>query len=197
MNDALSGQLCDARTVIPAYARPMLWIDSLAGTVPVEGEKGLFTLPTASEMVTLRWGQNGPALARLPWRPDSLEWDGSIRIGGVIDALHMAPAPEGDGGLVVLYLAGYPLRPGALAYPARRDAPISPPDYFAGIDDTIDESFTTWVATDETPALALAQDALVSKLDVWCFGRLAGEKSRWHERLALPIWLSEMTAFAP
>ena len=43
--------------------------------------------------------------------------------------------------------------------------------------------------------LTLAQDALVSKLRVYCFGRLAEEDGGWHEHFALPILLEAMTLF--
>jgi hypothetical protein len=196
MNDQVSGQLCSAWS-IPPYAQGLLWIDSEVGAVRAEGEKGLFTLPDSAAVVTVRWGSaDGSALARLAWQPDSLEWDGVVRVGGYIDAMHIASSGEIDGGIVQLYVGGQPLKPGVSAsHTASPHVPIAPPDFYDGIDDSIAETFTTWIATDDHPALTLAQDALVSKMRVWCFGRLAAEKSRWHERFALPVWLNEMMIF--
>lgn len=198
MNDQLNGQLV-LDWAIPTYAQDMLWLETDAGIVQTEGVQGLFTLPAPAEMITLRWGgAEGPALARLPWRADTLEWDGSVRLGGYIDALHIAPAGEVEGALVILHLGGQPLKPGRVPFTAgaaRRALPYQPPDFFESIDQDVPESFTSWIALDDSPVLTLAQDALVSKLRVWCFGRLTADKARWHEHFALPIWLSEMTLF--
>ncbi|MDZ4770174.1 MAG: hypothetical protein SGJ24_13675 [Chloroflexota bacterium] len=197
MNDQHSGQLCGAWT-IPVYARGLLWIDSEAGAVAVEGDKGLFTLPAPADMLTLRWGgADGAVLARLPWRVDSLDWDGTIRLGGFFDTIHMAASGEIEGGIMVMHLAAYPLKPTSAPYPVARGGALMSPNFYDGIDDSVGETFTTWIATDDSPALTLAQDALVTKLQVWCFGRLTADKARWHERFALPIWLNEMTVFAP
>ncbi|MBK8027134.1 MAG: hypothetical protein IPK19_38535 [Chloroflexi bacterium] len=198
MNDQLSGQLV-LDWAIPKYAQEMFWLESPSGAVQTEGVQGLFTLPEPADSLVLRWGgAEGPALARLAWRVDSLEWDGTVRLGGYIDAMHIAPAGEVDGAIVVLHLGGQPLKPGAAPYVGgaqRKSLPYQTPGFFEGIDDDTAESFSTWLAVDDSPVLALAQDALVSKLRVWCFGRLTAEKARWHERFALPLWLGEMTLF--
>lgn len=199
MNDQLTGQLV-LNWAIPEYARDMLWVEGEGGAARAEGVKGLFTLPTVTSEVTIRWGSaDGPALARLPWRADSLEWDGAVRIGGFIDAMHIAASGDADSALVVLQVGGQPLKPDAAPFTAgsRRGAvPYPVPGFFDGVDDSVEETYTTWIATDDSPVLTLAQDALVSKMRVWCFGRLTAEKARWHERFALPIWLSEMTMFS-
>ncbi len=191
MNDQLSGQLGGA---IPAYARDLLWLESDSGVVKVEG--GLFTLAAPAQVLTLRWGgANGPALTQLRWRADSLEWDGSVRIGGYIDAMHVTDLGEVPG--TILHLGGQPLKPGIAGYPtrsARKHVPYPVPSFFDGIADEVTESVTTWIALEDSPVLALAQDALVSKLAVYCFGQLA---DRWHEHFALPILLEGMTLFAP
>jgi len=97
MNDELSGQLTSGWP-LPGYAQGMLWLDTEAGTVQAEGAHGLFQLTAPSPLVTLRWGgEAGPALAQLRWRTDSLEWDGVVRIGGFVDALHLTEDPRYDG----------------------------------------------------------------------------------------------------
>lgn len=198
MNDQLTGQLV-LDWAIPVYAQDMLWVDGGAGAVRTEGVSGLFTLPAPAETLILRWGSaDGPALNCLRWRPDSLEWDGSIRVGGFIDAMHIAASGEVDGAVIVLQVGGQPLKPEAVPYAGgklRKTVPYPAPGFFDGVMDDVDETFTTWIAAEDSPALMMAQDALVSKLRVWCFGRLTADKARWHERLALPIWLSEMTLF--
>ncbi len=198
MNDQLSGQLGWA---IPAYARDLLWLESEAGAVKVEGAQGLFTLDAPADVLTLRWGSvDGPALTRLRWRVDSLEWDGSVRVGGYIDAMHITEMDDLPAPMVILHVGGQPLKPETSAFPARaarRGVPYPVPSFFDGIADQIDETVTTWMALDDSPALTLAQDALVSKLPVYCFGRLAEQDADWHAHFALPIVLEGMTLFAP
>ncbi len=198
MNDQLSGQL---GWTIPAYARGLLWLESEAGAVKVEGMQGLFTLEAPAQVLTLRWGgATGPALAQLRWRADSLDWDGSVRIGGYIDAMHFTELDDLPAPITILHLGGQPLKPGIGAYPdrtARRDVPYRVPSFFDGIADAVGETVTTWMAFEDSPALTLAQDALVSKLGVYCFGRLAEGDAGWHEHFALPIALEGMTLFAP
>lgn len=198
MNDQLSGQLGWA---IPAYARDLLWLTSEANAVKIEGKQGLFTLDTPADVLTLRWGAaDGPALAQLRWQANSLEWDGVVRIGGYIDAMHITELDDLPAPVTILHVGGQPLKPGASAFPgraARRSVPYPVPSYFDGIADDIDETVTTWMALEDSPALTLAQDALVSKLAVYCFGRLAEQDAGWHDLFALPVALEGMTLFAP
>jgi hypothetical protein len=70
-------------------------------------------------------------------------------------------------------------------------------NFFNGVVDELDETVTTWMALEDSPALSLAQDALVSKLGVYLFGRLAAQEAGWHEYFALPLALEGMTLFAP
>lgn len=198
MNDQLSGQL---GWTIPAYARGLLWLESEAGAaVKLEGAQGLFTLENPAQELTLRWGgAEGPALARLGYRADSLEWDGVVRIGGYIDALHVAELEDLPAPVTILHLGGQPLKSGISAYPtraARRAVPYRVPSFFDGIADDVEESVTTWMALEDSAALTLAQDALVSKLPVYCFGRLAAQNAGWHDLFALPLALEGMTLFS-
>lgn len=179
----------------------MLWLTTEADAVRVEGAHGLFTLTTPADVLTLRWGgSEGAALAQFRWQVDTLEWDGSVRIGGFIDAMHITTIPALPAPIVVLHVGGQPLKPGVKPFPALADRARTPypiPSWDDGIDREIDEGVTTWMAFDEDPALMLAQDALVSKLRVYCFGRLANQRDGWHEHFALPIALEGMTLFAP
>jgi len=198
MNDQLSGQL---GWKIPPYARDMLWLASDAGAVKLEGERGLFTLDAPAQTLTLRWGgENGAALAQLGWQADSLEWDGTVRIGGYVDAMHITELEDLPAPITVLQVGGQPLKPGVSAYPTRatrRNVPYPVPSFFDGLADAIDETVTTWMALEDSPALTLVQDALVSKLGVYLFGRLAAQNAGWHEHFALPIALEGVTLFAP
>jgi hypothetical protein len=198
MNDQLSGQLGWA---IPAYARDMLWLEGDSGVIKDEGAQGLFTLESPAQVLTLRWGSpEGPALTQLRWRVDSLDWDGTVRIGGYVDAIHSAALDDLPAPISILHVGGQPLQPDVSAFPARaarRGVPYPVPSFFDGIADDIPESVTTWMAFEDSAALTLAQDALVSKLGVYCFGRLAAQNAGWHEHFALPIALEGMTLFAP
>lgn len=203
MNDQLSGQLVDPQSgwKIPAYARGLLWLEGESGAVKAEGAQGLFTLAAPAQVLTLRWGgAQGPALAQLPWRVDSLEWDGSVRVGGYVDAMHITELDDLPAPVTILQVGGQPLKPGISAFAtraSRKQVPYAVPSFFDGLADEVDESITTWMALEDSAALTLAQDALVSKLGVYLFGRLAEQDAGWHEHFALPVALEAMTLFAP
>lgn len=198
MNDELNGQLT-SNWLIPAYARDMLWLETPAETVRVEGAHGAFSLSVPAGILTLRWGgENGSALARLRWQVDTLEWDGSVRIGGYIDALHITESLDLPDALTILQVGGQPLNPGVQPYPTfafRKRVPYDVPSFFDALADDVPESVTTWMALADSPVLVLAQEALVAKMRVHCFGSLADENAGWHEAFALPIVLEAMTLF--
>ena len=197
MNDELSGQLT-SDWPLPVYAQGMLWLEGEADTVRAEGAYGLFQLNAPSPTLVVRWGAtDGPALAQLRWQVDSLGWDGAVGIGGFVDALHLTDVPYP---IAVLHVGGQPLKHETTPYPAASVRPRLPyplPAFPDGLVDSVEEGVTTWLAPDDSPLLGLAQDALVSKLRVYCFGHLADENGGWHEHFALPILLEAMTLFAP
>src|ERR1041384_750484 len=119
MNDTRSGQLITQGSgTIPTFARPHLWLETESGCVPVEGPQGLFTLPAPSDHVILRWGgAEGSILASLPWQADSLGWNGQVRIGGMVEAIHMMMVPKIDIGIAVIVVEGQPLKSEASVYP--------------------------------------------------------------------------------
>ena len=200
MNDELNGQLTQAWT-IPAYARDMLWVEGAGETVQVQGKRGTFRLETPSPVVTVRWGSaDGPALTQLRWQVDTLDWDGAVRVGGFVDALHVTEQVDLPEPLTILHVGGQPLKPETLPYPAhaqRKQTPYAVPSYFDGLAEDVDEGVTTWMALSDSPVLVLAQDALVNKLRVTCYGSLAEDEAGWHEAFALPIILEAMSIFAP
>jgi len=200
MNDQLSGQLC-ARWTIPAYALDLLWLTTDNDAVRVDGAKGLFTLTAPAEVLTLRWGgADGAPLTQLRWQADSLEWDGTVRLGGFIDAMHITQLAALPAPIVVLSIGGQPLKPSVKPFPTladRKRVPYAVPSFSEGIEDQTQEGVTTWIAFEEDAALTLAQDALVSKLRVHVYGRMAEQKAGWHDLFALPIALEGMTLFAP
>jgi hypothetical protein len=101
--------------------------------------------------------------------------------------------------IAVLHVGGQPLKHETSPYPGadqRADVPYAVPSFADGLAGEVEEGLTTWLAPDEGPLLALAQDALVSKLRVYCFGHLADEDGHWHDHFALPVLLEAMTLFA-
>lgn len=199
MNDTTSSQLCDTWR-IPAYAQGMLHVDGDTGLVLAEGDRGLFELEEAADVVTLWWGNvGGSALTQLRWRADNLEWDGSVRIGGGIEALHMMQVPGLDSALLVLHVDGQPLRPEAIAFPdpmQRRRLPYPLPEYLEAVDESLDPTTTTWLINEDSPLATLAQDAMMNNLHLGLYGRLAEDAQGLHNHFALPILLEAITIFA-
>lgn len=197
MNDERSGQLTGA-WVIPPYARELLWLESEAGAVRCEGEHGLFTLPDAlppGAPLTVRWGSaDGAALVQLAWQPDALGWAGDVRIGGYVDALYAGPLEGINDPISLLYLSGAPLRVAITPFPgiAQRGQSFAPPRFHDDVSD-MTETVTTWLGFDGSAPMALAQDALVTKLPVFAFGRLANATWAWSRQFALPILLDGLT----
>src|SRR5688572_16967450 len=96
MNDTRTGQLTTQWT-IPTFARSSLWLETESGCVQAEGPRGLFTLPAPAEQLILRWGgAEGSVLASLRWQTDSLDWNGQVRLGGMVEATHMMSVPNLD-----------------------------------------------------------------------------------------------------
>jgi hypothetical protein len=195
MNDTRSGQLTTQMT-IPAFARSHLWLETYTGCVPLEGPLGLFTLPAPADMLILRWGgAEGSVLASLRWHVDSLGWDGQIRIGGMVEAVHMMTVPKLDVGLAVLVVEGQPLNPDAVAYPTtavRTKFPYRVPDFFEGIESEIDPTVTTWLVPEDSGLLAMAQDAMSNNLRLYLHGTL---NAAWRDFAAIPLALEAVTLF--
>jgi hypothetical protein len=202
LNDELSGQLAVKGWRIPQYAQNSLYLETESATVKAEGQSGLFTLPAPASQITVRWGhEEGAALASLPWRVDSLEWDGEVNIGGYVDAVHLMTIDEAEGEFAaVICLGGQPVHRGAALYPAaasRTKSAYTHPDFYAMIDDSVLETNTTWLAAEDSPLLTLAQDAMLNKLRVIFSGRLSPDGAGWDKLLALPLRLESVTLFTP
>lgn len=90
MNDTLTAQLTSDYK-ISVYAQDRLWLDTETGAAKCEGEKGLFELQTPAQILTLRWnGDDGLPLTQFAWQADNLAWDGSIRLGGIVEEIGRA-----------------------------------------------------------------------------------------------------------
>ncbi len=200
MNDNLSGQLT-ADWEIPPYARDVLWLSGGDGIAQAKGVHGLFTLNAPAQVLTLRWGgADGPGLTQLRWKTGNLGWDGTARLGGYVDALHITELPGTDVPITVIHFGGQPLKPDVAPYPDARQryhAPYPVPDFHDGIDDNVNEGVTTWLAPDDSALVTVALDALMNKLRVYVWGKLADEAGGWHKHFALPLLLESITLFAP
>lgn len=200
MNDELSGQLAAKGWRIPEYAQHMLWLESDSETVKVEGHAGLFELSVPAAKLCVRFGHpQGAVLARLAWQPDNLGWSGRVRVGGFVDGLHMSHMGAVEEFFGVIAFGGQPLKPGAALYAraADRQQPIyTSPNFYDLIDDEVPETTTTWITSEDSPLLTMAQDAMMNKSRVVFTGRLASNDN-WDKRLALPLMLESVTLFAP
>jgi hypothetical protein len=201
MNDELSGQLTSTWK-IPDYAREALWIESDSSeSAQTEGEFGLFTLSAPASVINVRWGaEDGCILARLKWQADTLEWDGSARIGGYIDAIHLTEIPGSPVAIAVLFMGGQPLKPAFAPYPNAQQRLMIPPhntDFHAGLAAEAPESLTTWLVPEDSPLMTFTQDAMLQNTRLYCFGRLAEKESGWDRHFALPLLLESVTLFAP
>ncbi len=201
MNESLRAQLTSSRWHIPRYARGALWVESVTGeVVRVDGEHGLFELKDATQAVIVRWGSpTGPAIARLPWRPDTLDWEGRVWMAGYLDAMHLTEMPGADA-QAVLFLGGKPLRLDSLPYPRatqRQRTPYTAPGFHSGLVNEVPECVTTWLVALGSPLVPAVQDALNNNLRLHCFGSVATEASGWGDHFALPIVLHAITLFRP
>ncbi len=197
MNDETTGQLT-SHWQIPNYARNMLWLTTESGSAKTEGAQGLFTLAVPATLLTLRWGgEEGGALTQFKWQPDTLAWDGSVRIGGYLEALHLTELPGIEEPMMIATVDGQPLRPQLAAYPNASQRPhgIPRPDFFAGIDDDCDLTLTTWLIPADSLYAGSLQDALSNRIRVYLFGRLPEDRAGWQKHLALPLLLEAMTMF--
>lgn len=202
MNDELSAQLAAKSWRIPDYVNGALWIEGDGETVRAEGPAGLFTLKSPSAWINVRWGSaNGAVLARLRWQADCLNWNGRVRLGGYIDALHLSQlGTGGDEYYGVVFFGGQPLKPETSLYPTtgqRTRSVYAPPDFYKLIDSDVPETTSTWIASDDSPLLTMAQDAMFNKARVVFTGRLTTSAEHWERVLALPLMLETITLFAP
>ena len=182
---------------IPTYAQLYLKITTDTGhESPVIGEHGEFTVEDTPTTITVWWGH--APLTQLRWTSGSLDWDGTVRVGGFVTAIHMTELQAIDMPLAIITLEAYPLKPSVVSFlsPQERDnLPYTPPDCLEGIDDETQEGVTTWIAEIDSPLTGVIQDAMSQGHRLYAFGQLAPEAHGWHQFFALPILLESVTTF--
>lgn len=200
MNDELTGALCDDYE-IPAYAQDRLWLDSEGGAARCEGESGLFSLNAPAQILTLRWnGADGIPLTALNWQADNLGWDGSIRLGGIVEAIHLTELEDVEMPMALIYFSGQSLKPELRPFPdasQRQLSRIQPPEFLNGINELEHPMTVPLITFAESPLVAIAQESLMQKNPLYVFGKLADEEDEWHEYFALPLVWESVTVFAP
>lgn len=188
--------LC-SRWKIPPYAQPHLKITTDAGIeFPVIGENGEFTVDDTPRIVTVGWGD--APLTQLRWASESLDWDGTVRVGGFVTAIHMTELQAIDVPLAIITMEAYPLKPSVVPFLSpneRNTQPYAPSDCLVGIDDETQEGVTTWIAEIDSPLTGVMQDAMNQGHRLYAFGQLATEEHGWHQFFALPILLESVTMF--
>jgi len=184
---------------VPTYAQEQLWVECDGGIVQCQGENGQFEVLGETSSAIIRWGdKDGPALLEIPWQVESLDWDGSVRIGGYLDGIHVT-ALHGMS-ITVLFAGGQPLSKTQRPYPMaafRRNHIYRFTDFHDGLVAELQESFTTWLIPEDSPLDTLAHEAMTNNLRLHLWGKLADDESGWGMLFALPIVLEGITVFAP
>lgn len=200
MNDARTAQLTSDYK-IPIFAQDRLWLDTETGSAKCAGEKGLFELEAPAQTLTLRWnGDEGVPLTQLSWQADNLAWDGSIRLGGIVEALHLTQLPDVEYPMAIIFLSAQALKPEARPYPDASLRILSRfPDinYIDGVDDSHEPLTVPLITFADSPLVAIAQESLSQHNPLHIFGSLAAEIDNWHEHFALPLVWESVTVFAP
>ncbi len=198
MNDEIRNQLTDTWH-IPVYAQPYLWVEGLSGAGRAEGIHGEFELPSECPEVTVYWRDvhTGAALAHLAYKPGNLGWDGRVRVGGYVDAVHITEVAHAELTVAVIHLGGQPLLHDIQPYatPRNRASASFVPDFHAALDSNTAETFSTWIAPEDSPLTRIAYDSMLNNLRLHCFGRLADDENGWGGMFALPIMLESITVF--
>jgi hypothetical protein len=200
MNDELTGALCDDFE-IPAYALDRLWLDSESGAAECEGGSGLFTLEAPAQILTLRWNSpDGMPLTQLAWKADNLRWDGRIRLGGIVEAIHLTEIEDVEMPMALIFFSAQALKPEITPYPdasQRKLHRIQSPQFLDGIDELQNPMTVPLITFAESPLVPIAQESLMQHNPLYVFGTLAEEEDEWHKHFALPIVWESVTIFAP
>jgi hypothetical protein len=187
MQDSITGKL-SSHWQIPAYAQKKLLICTEYESQTVSGVWGEFALSRPVRTLILRWGvATGPALLRFEWQSESFEWDGSVQVGGYVDAIHTMRPSAQDDPLHVILFGGHPL--------TYHQFPTEQPENFHySIAAGVSQNITTWVLPYDSPLMTDVRLALVHNLRLHLYGRVPETTQRLP--LSLPITLEGVTVFS-
>lgn len=185
---------------LPDYAIQQIWLSTSRGEIgAVSGERGEFSTSLTPDTVTVKWGgQDGAPLTQLRWDDGTLDWDGSVRLGGFVTSMHVTQLPAFDFAIAILTMEAYPLKPEIIPYLSaeyRKKTPFPAPDFLDGVDDEVNEGVTTWIAEYDNPLVGLMQDAMNQDTRLYAFGRLPDADQNWDKLFAMPILLEAVTTF--
>lgn len=198
MNDERSGQLAASGWEIPEYLRNMLYLESDGSAAKVQGETGLFELSEPAQRLILRWGgATGPALNELRWQPDSLDWEGDVRLGGKIESIHVTETGE-DFPLCIVTLNGVPLKAGYKPFSLARLVKHPPMSHNQNSVEMfaltkVEPTISTWLVMFDNPMAEVVNQALLHNRHIHLFGTFAPEVLGWHNLITMPILLESAT----
>ncbi len=182
---------------LPQYSQPCITVNTAnQQQIRIQPDTHTFELDESPANVTISWGT--APLTQLTWQADSLNWDGQVRLGGFVTAIHFTHVAQLDIDLAIMTVEAYPLKPDVKPYLSAKDRtqiPYQPADFLDGVDDDQPEGVTTWLADIDSPLVGLMQDAMNQGHRVYAFGQLADEEQGWHHVFALPILLEAVTSF--
>ncbi len=220
----LTGQLTMPDYALPRWAQDRLALalwdrdtgpEPPLSSGPVSGPHGAFDLPLPAaaaqqmalgglregpqQLITVGWGaERDPALAELPWRADgALGWDGRVTLIGYVEQLHLLE--WGALPLAVLEVVGH-VAP--FTYRRLPALPLPPTGDRHGLHTDrhlhdAPEHVYYLLADADSPLAALAQDALVSSLQIVALAGLGEQEAYWHELVSLPLVLDSLTLIGP
>lgn len=153
-----------------------------------------FVIRTDIDFVNLHWlDVNGPVLVywEPPARGESINWDGTVSVGGFIERLHARRIAGVDFIVAEVVGGAFPADYTNLPTMADMSAGIfaRPPDI--GPADV--GQMYPFIFEADSHFAALAQDALVSRLAVDVIGHFAPDEDRWHEVCGLPLIADTLT----
>lgn len=181
---------------LPAYAEGVLWLTSppyFQQALPRQRTIELSTTPTIP--LSLRWAcADGAPLARWNALPETLSWNGKLRVGGHVDAAHFITLGELD--LMIIEVLGNLLPLSVKRLPELSDLQAG---FYMRDDETIEDEQDYWYAfilSLDDPKADFAHHALVNGSAVDLYGHLAEDEAGFQSLVGLPLLLDSLTLFA-
>lgn len=193
-------QLTHARYRLPHYAQGAIWATTVTEAAPVDGAEGTIALAAPDRHLILRWqAQDGPALVSLVWQGETPAWEGSVRVGGYADAIHLCALPNTGEYVHMLYLGGQPLqyRPSSLSRAHNHLNLLGrSPDFHHRMALDLSETVTTWLIPQNSPLAQQITTAMLSNARMHLFGRLAEDNHPYADYFMMPLILEAVTLFS-